>query len=172
MSSDRSDDGPGSSESRRIKESARARRALNAAICRKLDIYLSGIEAEERETAEVRRQRYREMRRLEEAKDPTFSGSNQSTDHQEVGEGVNDNENEPQNGIMVNGEVLPVNHEPSPPPQPCPVVSKEKEMLLSEVATENKEEERKEFVEPAENESERCNGVGDGDGADSEEEDD
>lgn len=77
MSSERSD-GPGSSESRRLKQSARARRALNAAVCRKLQAVTGGggggdDRQNEEETAQFRRQRYKEQRRLEAEEGPDIT---------------------------------------------------------------------------------------------------
>lgn len=80
VSTDRSFDGPSSSESRRIKASARARRALNAAVCRKLQNHLNGGDDDsgggggdgggaEDDAAKVKRQMYKEQRQIDEGDD-------------------------------------------------------------------------------------------------------
>lgn len=82
MSSERSE-GPGSSESRRLRESARARRALNAAVNRKLQTVVDGVLQNEEETAKVKRLRYKEQRRLEEAPDIITPKDDEAEDHEQ-----------------------------------------------------------------------------------------
>lgn len=82
MSSERSE-GPGSSESRRLRESARARRALNAAVNRKLQTFVDGVLQNEEETAKVKRLRYKEQRRLEEAPDIISTNDEEAEDHEQ-----------------------------------------------------------------------------------------
>lgn len=109
VSTDRSFDGPGSSESRRLKESARARRRLNAAVCRKLENHLisevevgdgqngdnvDGIDDDDEESAKVRRQRYKDQRQFEEGPDISSWLKNAAEDI----------ENDQNGRIVINGE--------------------------------------------------------------------
>lgn len=57
-------EGPGSSESRRLKQSARARRALNAAVCRKLQCFLTG-DLQNAADANAKRLRFSQQRQLD-----------------------------------------------------------------------------------------------------------